>query len=134
MDAKTIRGLVWLAALSLFCATTAWVVDHAVFASVFFALGAVAVLGAAAPQAPALTWASSCSNAPRPRVPPGQWSDDDYDVLKDDRVVGRIFKANAAPIERPWMWTLAFDYREDRTPTHGYEATRVAAMAAFAKS
>jgi len=24
--------------------------------------------------------------------------------------------------------------REDRTPTHGYEATREAAMAAFAKS
>jgi hypothetical protein len=31
------------------------------------------------------------------------------------------------------MWTLAFDYHEDRTPTHGYEATREAAMAAFAK-
>ena len=25
-------------------------------------------------------------------------------------------------------------YHEDRTPTHGYEATREAAMAAFAKS
>jgi hypothetical protein len=32
------------------------------------------------------------------------------------------------------MWTLAFGYHEDRTPTHGYEATREAAMAAFAKS
>jgi hypothetical protein len=30
------------------------------------------------------------------------------------------------------MWTLIFG--EDRTPTHGYEATREAAMAAFAKS
>jgi hypothetical protein len=29
------------------------------------------------------------------------------------------------------MWTLAF---ADRTPTHGYEASREAAMAAFAKS
>ena len=50
MDAKTIRALVWLAALSLFCATVAWAVDHAVFTSVFAALGAVAVLGAAAPR------------------------------------------------------------------------------------
>jgi hypothetical protein len=31
------------------------------------------------------------------------------------------------------MWTLAFGH-EDRTPTHGYEAMREAAMAAFAKS
>jgi hypothetical protein len=30
--------------------------------------------------------------------------------------------------------TLAFGYHEDRTPTHGYEATREAAIAAFAKS
>jgi hypothetical protein len=33
-----------------------------------------------------------------------------------------------------WMWTLAFGHHEDRTPTHGYEPTRKAAMAAFAKS
>jgi hypothetical protein len=50
MDAKTIRALVWLAALSLFGATLAWSVDHAVFTSVFAALGIVAVLGAAAPR------------------------------------------------------------------------------------
>ena len=25
------------------------------------------------------------------------------------------------------MWTLIFGYHEDRTPTHGYEATREAA-------
>jgi hypothetical protein len=29
----------------------------------------------------------------------GQWSDDDFDVLCDGAVVGRIFKANAAPLE-----------------------------------
>jgi len=29
------------------------------------------------------------------------------------------------------MWTMLFNYR---WPTHGYEATREAAMAAFAKS
>jgi hypothetical protein len=32
------------------------------------------------------------------------------------------------------MWTLMFGYPEDRTLTHGYAATREAAMAAFAKS
>jgi hypothetical protein len=32
------------------------------------------------------------------------------------------------------MWTLLYDHHEDPTPTHGYEPTREAAMAAFAKS
>jgi hypothetical protein len=32
------------------------------------------------------------------------------------------------------MWTLGYGYHEDRTPTHGYEATRKDAIAAFAKS
>ena len=50
----------------------------------------------------------------------GEWGDDDYDVL--------------APAGSPWMWTLMFGYHEDRTLTHGYAATREAAMAAFAKS
>jgi hypothetical protein len=47
MDAKSIRGLVWLTVVSLLCAIVAWTVDHAVFASTFVALGAVAILGAA---------------------------------------------------------------------------------------
>ena len=64
----------------------------------------------------------------------GQWSDDDYDVLANGEVVGRIFKVNAAPVGSPWMWILAFGYREDRSPTHGYAESREAAMAAFAKS
>ena len=37
-------------------------------------------------------------------------------------------------VDMSWMWTLAFGYHEDRTPTHGYAATREAAMAAFARS
>jgi hypothetical protein len=45
-----------------------------------------------------------------------------------------IMKAAAAPVGTPWMWTLAFGHHEDRTPTHGYAATREDAMAAFAKS
>ena len=48
--------------------------------------------------------------------------------------IGRIMKAAAVPVGMSWMWTLAFGHHEDRTPTHGYEPTREAAMAAFAKS
>jgi hypothetical protein len=66
--------------------------------------------------------------------PSGEWDDDDYDVLADGVVVGRIMATAAAPVGQPWMWTLAFGYHEDRTPTHGYAETREAAMAAFAKS
>jgi len=58
----------------------------------------------------------------------GHWYDDDYDVLCDGIVVGRIFNAAASPVGTPWMWTLAYGYHEDRTPTHGYAATREAAM------
>jgi len=55
MDAKTIRALVRLAALSLFGTTLAWSVDHGVFSSVFAALGTVAVLGRN-PKPPTLIW------------------------------------------------------------------------------
>jgi hypothetical protein len=64
----------------------------------------------------------------------GEWNDDDFDVLANGVVVGRIFKANASPVGASWMWTLAFGHHEDRTQTHGYAETREAAMAAFAKS
>jgi hypothetical protein len=66
--------------------------------------------------------------------PSGEWNDDDFDVLADGVVVGRIMKAAAAPVGTPWMWTLIFGHHEDRTPTHGYAATREDAMAALAKS
>ena len=45
-----------------------------------------------------------------------------------------LMQAAAVPVGMSWMWTLAFGYHEDRTPSHGYAATREAAMAAFAKS
>ncbi len=65
----------------------------------------------------------------------GAQGDDDYDVIGTDGIIiGRIFKATTSPTGTPWMWTLAYGDHEDRTPTHGYEATREAAMAAFAKS
>jgi hypothetical protein len=46
--------------------------------------------------------------------PSGQWNDDDFDVLAVGAVVGRIMRANAAPVGMPWMWTLAF--RAPRRP------------------
>jgi hypothetical protein len=66
--------------------------------------------------------------------PSGEWSDDDFDVLANGVVVGRIFKANASPVGASWMWTLAFGHHEDRTPTHSHAASREAAIAAFVKS
>jgi hypothetical protein len=65
----------------------------------------------------------------------GAQGDDDYDVIGTDGIViGRIFKATTSPAGTPWMWTLAYGDHEDRTPTHGYEATREAALQAFARS
>jgi|SRR5215831_20722618 hypothetical protein len=70
--------------------------------------------------------------------PSGQWNDDDYDVLADSAVVGRILKVHAAPVgvvDQLIVATLEPGVQhEDRTPTHGYAATRGDAMAAFAKS
>jgi hypothetical protein len=65
--------------------------------------------------------------------PSGEWGEDDYDVLADGAVVGRILKVHTAPVGTPWMWTLAFGHHEDRTPTHGYAATREAAMTGIRK-
>jgi hypothetical protein len=38
--------------------------------------------------------------------PAGEWNDDDFDVLANGAVVGRIFTPKSAPVESPWMWTL----------------------------
>ena len=56
-----------------------------------------------------------------------------YDVLSESRIVGRILLSDA-PTASQWVWTLSYDYHEDRTPTHGYAATRDAALQAFARS
>jgi hypothetical protein len=67
--------------------------------------------------------------------PSGEWDADDFDVVADGAVVGRLFKANAAPVGTPWMWTiLVIEDREPYACTHGYAESREAAMAAFAKS
>ena len=59
---------------------------------------------------------------------------DDYDVLPDGARCRPHLQSQCGARGTPWMWTLAFGHHEDRTPTHGYEAVREAAMAAFAKS
>jgi len=131
MDAKT-RDLALLIALSLFCAGVAWISDYLVLGSVFFcarcsrrsrhSLGAVTL-----DMDQLILKRASASRLS------GEWSEDDYDVLNEGTVVGRIMKAAAAPAGQPWLWTLAYGHHEDRTPIYGYEATREAAMAAFAK-
>jgi hypothetical protein len=56
---------------------------------------------------------------------------DDYDVLCEGKLVGRIYHDRGTDT---WFLGLSYGYHKDRTPTHGYEPTREAAMAAFAKS
>ena len=50
--------------------------------------------------------------------PSSEWEDDDYDVLADGEIVGRIYNA-AVSVARPWMWTLDIGHQEHRSPTRG---------------
>ena len=62
------------------------------------------------------------------------WSNlEDYSVLEDGIVVGRIFLSPGAPADREWMSASGHN-GELRRAAYGYEPTREAAMAAFAKS
>jgi hypothetical protein len=58
----------------------------------------------------------------------------DYEVIADDWIIGRIVLSDSSPAERPWLWSLDHEFYRGREPTHGYEPTRDAALAAFAKS
>jgi hypothetical protein len=43
-------------------------------------------------------------------------------VLSDDgKHVGRIFKSNSAPRERPWLWTIEWFSRRGAGPHEGFE-------------
>ena len=76
-------------------------------------LDATVVLASPAAMSPLILKRASASR------PSGEWNDDDFDVLADGVVVGRIMKAAAKPADASWLWTLAYGYHEDRTPTHG---------------
>ena len=62
----------------------------------------------------------------------GRWSDDDYDVLENGVVVGRIFKVPVPPQDRPWMWASGHN-GEIRRAAHGYEPAHEAARFRFAR-
>jgi hypothetical protein len=69
------------------------------------------------------------------RGDPSRRREDDYDVLENGVVVGCIFRVPAAaPEGRPWMWASGHSADTIKRAAYGYEPTREAAMAAFAKN
>jgi hypothetical protein len=54
-------------------------------------------------------------------------------VFENGKIVGRIFKVPIAPQDCHWMWASGHN-GDIKRAAHGYELTREAAMAAFAKS
>jgi hypothetical protein len=67
-------------------------------------------------------------------LPLGDYRGEDYDVLADSVVVGRIFISLIAPLNAQWFWSIAFHHQRGHTPTHGTAETRDEALAAFTKS
>jgi hypothetical protein len=59
---------------------------------------------------------------------PFEWHGEDYDVLQDGVVVGRIFTSLVAPKDTPWFWSLAHAHVLNRRPTSGTAATRDEAL------
>ena len=67
------------------------------------------------------------------RAPIG-WNQDDFDVLENGKIVGRIFFLDAVgPQGRPWLWASGH-HGDIKRAAYGYEPTREASMAALAKS
>jgi hypothetical protein len=64
--------------------------------------------------------------------PDGQWKDEDYDVLADGKVVGRIYEDD--PLALPdlrWFWSITSIWPATPGVTSGTAATREEAMAKF---
>src|SRR5262245_21328933 len=82
-------------------------------------------------QAASATASAEMSRLILRRSPIGD-NQEDYDVLENGVVVGRIFFLDAVgPPGRPWMWASGHSADSVKRAAHGYEATREAAMAAF---
>jgi hypothetical protein len=55
-----------------------------------------------------------------------------YEVIADEQIVGRIALFSALrDRSKPWIWTIDLAFADGRERTHGFEATREAAMQAF---
>jgi hypothetical protein len=63
----------------------------------------------------------------------GQWPDEDYDVLADGKVVGRIYEDASAstPPELRWFWSVTEIVPATPGVTNGHAATLEEAMAKF---
>jgi hypothetical protein len=63
----------------------------------------------------------------------GQWKDEDYDVLADGKVVGRILESGSEfePPELRWGWSITAIVPATKGVTNGTAATREEAMAKF---
>ena len=58
-----------------------------------------------------------------------------FEVLANGRIVGRIVKFSAGRKRgKPWVWSIELPFREGHAPVYGYEATREAALEAFARN
>jgi hypothetical protein len=67
-------------------------------------------------------------------IEPPSRGPDDYDVIgKDGEKLSAGSRTGTGPAGMPWMWTLA-TRQDGEDPVLGYEATRNAAMEAFAMS
>jgi hypothetical protein len=62
----------------------------------------------------------------------GQWSDEDYDVLADGKVVGRIYEDASAstPPELRWFWSIT-EIAPATPTTHGHAPTLDSGKAKF---
>ena len=59
------------------------------------------------------------------------WGDEDYVVLNDGQVVGRIMLHPQAPKRQPWLWTITARDMPPSTHNHGNADTLEDAKAKF---
>jgi hypothetical protein len=65
--------------------------------------------------------------------PSGSEGGNEYEVIDGDWIVGHIVSLDARA-GTSWMWSLDHAFHKGRDPTHGFAATREAAMQAFARA